>query len=258
MGRGELEAQVDAYDRAAIGAPPSVEAELKTAGRQHKAQKQRAEAAREAGDTAAAGSADILAEMNAAELARLRVADAARAEWAEAHAGEAASARRAEEELRRRGLQGRLPATDAEAAPNEREIPAIDPSDWTRRKAEQTAQAEVGRQARAEEMARWVPVTDAEVAKYGAAGQAETGASAHPEPWAGVHEELQALSDTIDQMVEQDAERDARLAEKRQAAIDELVARQPWAEPSPEASWQPGDAQGHYEAEQDAEPEMEP
>ena len=34
---------------------------------------------------------------------------------------------------------------------------------------------------------------------------------------------------------------------------------EPQAEPSLEASWQPGDAQGHYgaAAEQDAEPEME-
>jgi hypothetical protein len=50
-----------------------------------------------------------------------------------------------------------------------------------------------------------------------------------------------------------------RRAEMDQAGIDEPVAHEPQAEPSLEASWQPGNAQGHYEAApgQDAEPEME-
>jgi hypothetical protein len=44
-----------------------------------------------------------------------------------------------------------------------------------------------------------------------------------------------------------------------QAGIDEPVVHKPQAEPSLEASWQPGDAQTRYErqAEQDADTEME-
>ena len=44
-----------------------------------------------------------------------------------------------------------------------------------------------------------------------------------------------------------------------QAAIDEPVVHEAQAEPSLEASWQPGDVQGSYETEaaEDAEPEME-
>ena len=61
-------------------------------------------------------------------------------------------------------------------------------------------------------------------------------------------------------MAAQDAEREAsRRAEMDQAAIDEPVVHEPQAEPSLEASWQPGDVQGSYETEaaEDAEPEME-
>ena len=61
-------------------------------------------------------------------------------------------------------------------------------------------------------------------------------------------------------MAAQDAEREAsRRAEMDQAAIDEPVVHEAQAEPSLEASWQPGDVQGSYETEaaEDAEPEME-
>ena len=98
MGRGQLEAQVSAYERAAALAPRDVSAELAAAGRLRKSDIARAQAAREAGQDAEADTAGILAE----ELAVLRVADAARREWAEAHATEAAQARAAEAELRRR------------------------------------------------------------------------------------------------------------------------------------------------------------
>ena len=102
MSRGQLEAQVSTYQRAAALAPRDVSAELAAADRLRKSDIARAQAAREAGRDAEADTAGILAGMTAEKLAGLRVADAARREWAEAHAGEAAQARAAEAELRRR------------------------------------------------------------------------------------------------------------------------------------------------------------
>jgi hypothetical protein len=102
MGRGQLEAQVSAYERAEALAPRDVSAELAAADRRCKSDIARAQAAREAGRDAEAETAEILAGMTAEKLAGLRVADAARREWAEAHATEAAQARAAEAELRRR------------------------------------------------------------------------------------------------------------------------------------------------------------
>jgi len=58
-------------------------------------------------------------------------------------------------------------------------------------------------------------------------------------------------------MIRQDAERAAEQAAMTQAAIDEPVARQPQAQPSLEASWQPSGAQGYQESSADAEPELE-
>jgi hypothetical protein len=102
MGRGQLEAQVSAYERAAALAPRDVSAELAAADRRCKSDIARAQAAREADQDAEADTAGILAEETAGELAVLRVADAARREWTEAHASEAAQGRAAEAELRRR------------------------------------------------------------------------------------------------------------------------------------------------------------
>ncbi len=106
MGRGQLEAQVSAYQRAAALAPRDVGAERAAADRRCKSDTARAQAAREAGREAdrdaEAETAEILAGMTTDKLAGLRVADAARREWAEAHATEAAQARAAEAELRRR------------------------------------------------------------------------------------------------------------------------------------------------------------
>jgi conjugative relaxase-like TrwC/TraI family protein len=108
MGRGELEAKVTAFDRAAAIAPRDVSREIDGADRLHKSDLARAKAAREAGRNIEADTAEILAGMTADELASLRVADAARREWAEAHAGEAQAARDAESELRRRDQAERV------------------------------------------------------------------------------------------------------------------------------------------------------
>ena len=207
--------------------------------------------------------------MHGRELAGLRVADAARREWREATAQAEAAARDSARELRSRGLAERIPVTDAEvatASAEPRETPAIDPATWAQLKAEQTAQVEADRQARAEASARLTPVTDAEIARYGA------GAEPEPEPrprradtgqdraaaLEEIRAEVGALSAKVDQLPDPAAE---RRAEMDQAGIDEPVVHEPQAEPSLEASWQPGDAQGHYGGRRprwtsDAEPEM--
>ena len=59
-------------------------------------------------------------------------------------------------------------------------------------KAEQTAQVEAERQARREAAARLTPVTDAEIARYGAARQPEAGGRAGGEDRAAVLEEIRA------------------------------------------------------------------
>jgi len=108
MGRGELEAKVTAYERAAAIAPSDVSREIADTDRLYKSDLARAQAARDAGRNTEADTAEILAGMTADELASLRVADAARREWAEAHAGEAQAARNAESELRQRDQAERV------------------------------------------------------------------------------------------------------------------------------------------------------
>ena len=116
MNRGQLEARVQDYQRAAAVAPPDVQAEV--GDREHLAEeaKARAEAAVAAGDVAAEETAEAEAAQHAADLATLAVADAARREWREANAAKEAAAREADAELRRRGIEERIPVTDAEVA----------------------------------------------------------------------------------------------------------------------------------------------
>lgn len=260
MNRGQLEARVQEYQRAAAVAPPDVQAEV--GDREHLAEeaKARAEAAVAAGDVAAEQTAQVEAEQHAADLATLAVADAARREWREANAAKEAAAREADAELRRRGIEERIPVTDAEvaaAAGEPREYPAIDPAEDARLKAEHTAQVEADRQARAEEAARRTPVTDAEIAKYGAEAQAAAEAEAG-QFLDGIREELGAMRAKADQLAEQDAQRDAeRHAEMDEAGINEPVVHEPQAEPQLEPSWQAGDAQGQYEPQPEGDYEAE-
>ena len=152
----------------------------------------------------------------------------------------------------------------AAASARERPFPVIDPAEAARWRAEQTAQVEAARQARREAAARTTPVTDAEIARYGAAAEPE----AEPEAEAAdsgqgraeiveeIRQEIKTISAKVDQLPDPAAE---RRAEMEQAGIDEPVVHEPQAEPTLEASWQPGSAQAQYEPqpEQDAEPEME-
>jgi conjugative relaxase-like TrwC/TraI family protein len=268
MGQGELEAAVDKHDRAAALAPRDVQAEIGEREGEIEDARVRAHIAGFARDAGAEAQAEASAEAAAADLARLAVADAARREWTEAHAGLAARAEAAERELRARGLAERIPVTDAEvasASAQERPFPVIDPAEAARWKAEQTAQVEAERVARREAAARRTPVTDAEIARYGAQAQSEAEAETaggdrdQAAARAQVREEIEALGAKVDQLARQEADRAGRRAEMTQAAIDEPAVRGPRAEPSLEPSWQPGSARGHYEAEAetDYEPEME-
>jgi hypothetical protein len=164
----------------------------------------------------------------------------------------------------------RILATDAEAAEasqEPRETPAIDPERAREIRQAQTAWLQAQRDAEVEKMARFTPVTDAEMARYG------TGAQAEPEPesvaaesarerseaLAGLREDISALGAEVNELARQDAGRAAERAEITRAAIDGPSVREPPAEPSLEPSWQPGSTQGQYEAqaEQGAGPEME-
>ena len=273
MGQGELEAAVDEHDRAAAVAPADVQAEIDERSAQLEDARARAHIAGSNRDAEAQAEAETQAQDTTADLGRLAVADAARQEWAEAHAAQAARAEAAEHELRARGLAERIPVTDAEvatASAEPRETPAIDPAEWAQMKAEQAAQVDAERQARAEASARLTPVTDAEIARYGTSAQPEAEAAPGPEPEAEavdtgqdrtaaldeIRREVEAISAKVDQLPDPAAERRAEMA---QAGIDEPVVHEPQAEPSLEASWQPGDAQGYQEptAAADAEPEME-
>jgi conjugative relaxase-like TrwC/TraI family protein len=177
---------------------------------------------------------------------------------------------------RNEALARAFPVTDAElgkyGGPRPDDGPRPDPEAAAAAKAAQAEQVAAEREARREAAARQTPVTEAEVEKYGASGQPEpefeleeTGeipqfeAESRSEALAGLREDVGELGAKVDEMVRQDAERAAERAEMTQAAIDEPSVREPQAEPSLEASWQPGNAQGYQEpsASADAEPEME-
>jgi len=299
MGQGELEADVDEHDRAIALAPADVQAEIDEREAEVEGAQVRAHIAGGVQDGAAQAQAEAEAQAASADLARLAVADAARREWAEAHAGLAARAEAAERELRSRGLAERIPVTDAEvaeASEKPRPFPEIDPADAARWKAEQTAGIEAYRRAEAEKWADRIPVTDAEVeaarrrdaepevvepmssadwwVEYYQAHPEFNAEHADPEPHgsgdreasperaageadlAEVRAELERVGELVDHIPDPAAERRAEMA---QAGIDEPVVHEPQAEPSLEASWQPGNAQGQYEPqpEGDYEPEME-
>jgi conjugative relaxase-like TrwC/TraI family protein len=263
MGNEDLEARLVERERAVAVAPPDVSDRLASVERQRTVAAEQAERAAAASDRAMAGSAEALVTIHDGQLGVLRVADAAHREWAEAHAPLEATAKAAAQELRARHLEERIPVTDAEVAASaavERETPAMDPAEWAAAKAAESAQLEADRQARREASARQTPVTMAEIVQYGAGAQPEAEAGGGGQDRAEVVEEIQqeigAVSAKVDQLPDPAAE---RRAEMEQAGIDEPVVHEPQAEPSLEASWQPGDARGHYgaQAEQDAEPEME-
>jgi hypothetical protein len=132
----------------------------------------------------------------------------------------------------------------------------MDPDAWAAMKAEQTARVQADRAAEAERMARLTPVTDAEIERYGTGAEAADAGQDRTAVLEDIRAEVDSISDKVDKLPDPAAE---RRAEMDQAGIDEPVVHEPQAEPSLEASWQPGDAQGRYErqADQEADTEME-
>ena len=110
MGRGDLEAIVTAYDRAAAAAPRDVQAEIGEREHAWEDAQVRGHIAGYDMDAEAAAEAEAQGSDAVEDLAGLAVADAARREWAEAHAEDAEAARAAEAELRRRDQAERIPA----------------------------------------------------------------------------------------------------------------------------------------------------
>ena len=110
MGRGDLEAIVAAYDRAAAAAPRDVQAEIGEREHAWEDAQVRGHIAGYDMDAEAAAEAEAQGSDAVEDLAGLAVADAARREWAEAHAEDAEAARAAEAELRRRDQAERIPA----------------------------------------------------------------------------------------------------------------------------------------------------
>ena len=248
MGNEDLEARLMERERAVAVAPPDVSERVASVERQRTAAAGQAERAAEAADRSLARSAEALVKVHDGQLASLRVADAAHREWAEAHAPLEAAAEAAARELRARHLEDRIPVTDAEvaaAASEPRQTPAITPESWAAMKAEQTAQVDADRQARREASARACPVTEAEVAMYGAEAEprAQTGAAgwwhAH---LADMHAQMEAEArDLALQYPVTDAEIAAAAAQPRDY---------PAPDPAQAAQWRRDQAQQVAEAQE--------
>ena len=259
MTRGELEARRAEYERERTFAPADVSRELDAVSRVEQVTRTQAAQARTAGNLLAEASALALAGELAATRDTLNVKQAARNEWAEAHAEQKEAARMAQAELTRRGLEERIPVTDAEraeAAAGPRETPAMDPQAWAELKAAQTAWLEAQRQAEAERMADQIPVTDAEIAR----ARAKDAARAQAEELAAIEAGTAKAERSAAALEALDAERAARI---EQAGVNEPV---PHAEPEmaangPDHSWEPPAAGVTREpepaAQADADMEME-
>lgn len=245
MTRGELEAKRAEFERERVFAPADVSRELDAVSRVEHVTRTQAEQARTIGDTTAEASATTLADKLAAARDTLNVKQAARNEWAEAHATQKEAAQMAQAELARRGHAEPIPVTDAEvaeAASQPRETPAMDPAEWARLKAEQTAWLEAQRQAEAERMADMIPVTDAEIARARARdaerAAAEASAAAEADLLASIDADVEQAARAAEEMAGQEA---GRAAEVERAGVDEPV---PHAEPElaadgPELAWEP-------------------
>ena len=136
---------------------------------------------------------------------------------------------------------------------------------WAQLKAQQTAQVEADRQARAEASARLTPVTDAEIARYGVQQpapepEAEAESAQHDQvsgaersvlerdqrtaEMAEIHQRTEEIQEAVRRIPDREAE---RAAEIDAAGENEPVVHEPQAEPELEPSWQQGDAGADYE-----------
>jgi conjugative relaxase-like TrwC/TraI family protein len=258
MGRGDLEARVREYERAAAQAPPEVTAELESVKSQRAEAEHQAGAAVEAGNDVVARGAGNLRAMADAQLAELTVADAARKEWAEANAETITAGKTAAAELRARALAEPIPVTDSEvaaAAAQPRDYPAPDPAEATQWRAEQTARIEADRQAGAEAMARAIPVTDAELARYGAQALADDPVTARMDAdLAEIRQGVDEIHAAVDAMPDAEARREA----ERAAYVAEPGPRaQAEAQAAIEPAWTSGAGRDHAEPEREAAPQAD-
>ena len=153
---------------------------------------------------------------------------------------------------RERGTE-RIPVTDAEvaaASARPRENPAPDPAVVAKWRAEQAAWIDADRQARAEAAARACPVTDAEIAKYGA-GRRETEPRPAPQPEPDrtepdttvlasqaakmdeIHQQVQDISARLDEL----ALDRARQAREKAAEITSVTVPSEDPDVAPAAAW---------------------
>ena len=156
------------------------------------------------------------------------------------------------------GTAERVPVTDTEvaaASAKGREYPAPDPAEAAKRRAEQAARIDADRQARAEAAARACPVTDAEIAKYGA-GRQEPEPRQAPQPGPGkaeparaepdmtvlasqaakmdeIHQQVREISGRLDEV----ATARARRAEEKAAEVTSMTVPSEDPDAAPATAW---------------------
>jgi hypothetical protein len=156
------------------------------------------------------------------------------------------------------GIAERVPVTDAEVAAalaKPREYAAPDPAEAAKWRAEQTARIDADRQARTEAAARACPVTDAEIAKYGAgpqepeprqAPQPEPGkaepATAEPDmtvlaPQAAKMDEIHHKVQEISARLDQAAMARARQAQEKATEVTSMTVPSEDPDAVPSAAW---------------------
>ena len=125
---------------------------------------------------------------------------------------------------------------------------------WAAQKAAQTERVDAARKARAEASASLTPVTDAEVERYGREPGIQPGAGHRRGELRRGTRRTRRVGELVDRMPDRAAERRAGRngpGGHRRAG----GTRTPDLARALEASWQPGDAQGNYEAAPDWDPE---
>jgi hypothetical protein len=177
MGRGELEAPVREYARAAAIAPPDVRPQIDLSDSSRKRSLDQAEKARQAGNEELARSNEALARRLDAKLERLQVADAARREWEEATAAKAEAARQARAELEARGPARRDEHRAEAQAAAVRELQADEPA----AAPEPEAQAEIAAGIDEPEPGQEIERADLDAAGVWPEARAEMAADVDPE-----------------------------------------------------------------------------
>jgi hypothetical protein len=240
MDRGQLEARTAAAERAQATAPPDVSGELRLTANAEADALQQAADAQVRNDPAAAASASALTGELAARRQQLEAGNADYEAWAAQTRDVRDNGDKAAAELNRRGHTppygqppepGTKPHTIMEWRPEaNQETAHVDPAWWAQVKAAQTASVQAGKAARREASARAIPVTDAEIALYGAGRQDadSTGQRQVSErrPQAGGSPKTETINETKPPRTEPAPEHDDPAARLTKAISDmEEVAR---------------------------------